>query len=69
MNDLEEWQKEANAEYFQQIIDLIADYYIWKDRGFRYRVIDGKLLGSTEGIEAIEEITPLSFHKKLQKDR
>ena len=65
MKELELWQKKENDRYFTQIIEKLADLYAWKDKGFVYRVKNGKLIGTKQGIEAIKEITTKGFHKKL----
>ena len=58
-------QKQANADYFEQIIAMVANFFIWKDKGEVFFIRDGKLLGTERGVAAIKEITPEAFHDKI----
>lgn len=60
-------QLQANADYFQKIIDQRADVYIWKEEREVFVIDDGKLKGTKRGVRCCKEITPKSFHHKLEE--
>jgi len=68
MKDLTPFMKMKNAQFFETVLELLEEggRYRWPDTGHSFIKIRGKLVGSKEAIEAIKEITPSSFHDRLE---
>lgn len=68
MSELEPFMKIANAEFFETVLEVLEEggLYRWPDTGHSFIKIRGKLVGSKEAIEAIQRITPSSFHDRLE---
>ena len=65
---MEDYKKQANAEFFKKIIEITAEggTYIYPAREQTYTVVGGILYGTKEGVEILKEITPKSFHPTLK---
>ena len=65
---MEDYKKEANAEFFKKVIELTAEggTYVYPAQQQFYTVVGGVLYGTKEGVKILKEITPKSFHKNIK---
>lgn len=66
---MEEYKKQANADFFKKIIELTAEggTYVYPAQQQIYTVVGGILYGTKEGVKLLKEITPKSFHWRIKE--
>lgn len=60
---MEDYQIEANEQFFINMLNSLHEdgVWIWKDKSLLYKKVDGKLTGSTEDLEHIQNIVSSDF--------
>lgn len=66
---MEDYKKEANEEFFRMIILTVRDggTYVYPAVNEMYTILNGVMYGTKEGVKAIKEITPESFHPYIKE--
>jgi hypothetical protein len=59
--------KLLNDQFFQRVIKFTNNngYYVYPAVNEVFRVVDGKLYGSENGVDHIKKITTKTFHESL----
>lgn len=67
---MEDYKKEANAEFFKKVIELTSEggKYVYPHAGETYTVVGGVLFGTKRGVKILKNITPEWFHRNIQEE-
>ncbi len=66
---MEDYKKEANAEFFKKIIEVTVEggVYVYPATNQTYTIVGGIMYGTKEGVKIIKDITPKAFHNMVKE--